>query len=561
MRFTGNGGVQVGGLDSDDRVRHESRPGAHAYWNGHIFDRDGRSGAALVGALADDWAAGRPVDHSRLMGAYFVYLSARSRDDEVLFTDSSGMCRLYWCDDTISTNFLELVRSAHRSADDLDPNGLLDFLHGGFCTFDRTLVRGVRRTDSSQVYRWRAGTLGHEPKDLPDLFANPDVLSVESFADLLIRSLSGTEVSLDLTGGIDSRLLAALLHDGQVEFEVAISGIEGNTDIEIAREAAAILGKDLRILWHRGSELGGDDLVGLFRETDGQIDMLEYHRSSKLSHARRDRGATLYLTGAGGELYKDFWWLQDFPRYRITSTRLDRLWDFRIEPVAFPDELLHGELRESSARRRADTIELLRAHVRPVNTESYDNIYYRYRMASSAATYLTLAQRHFDAYSPLLERNLVSFGLALPRRDRFFNRFHRAQLSALNPRLAALRTSEGISCSSRRRDILLDIPRYGLDKATRLVKQALRRLTGRTYFQQNPTDPTLYDAARSRPETRAAVEQLIEHSVLADDTEMEQLPDRLLGRVLTVGTLIHWLDGQGTDSNEVADRGDPLESA
>ncbi len=116
--------------------------------------------------------------------------------------------------------------------------------------------------------------------------------------------------------------MAVLLDYFGLEFETAVVGISGNRDIEIAKEVASILKHDIYITYHSIDDLG-KDLYELFAMCEGLCNILKCHTQQIQNRYRLHRGVSLKLSGEGGELYKDFWWLQDFPFYRKKRANLD----------------------------------------------------------------------------------------------------------------------------------------------------------------------------------------------------------------------------------------------
>ncbi len=115
-----------------------------------------------------------------------------------------------------------------------------------------------------------------------------------------------------LTGGIDSRLLAVLLSYFGVPFEVAASGVRGTTDLVIAEKVAKVLDRHFHITYHHIDDFEST-VPEIFGLGDGLFDVVRYHRAFQLQRDRISRGVSLVMSGTGGELFKDFWWLQDFP--------------------------------------------------------------------------------------------------------------------------------------------------------------------------------------------------------------------------------------------------------
>jgi hypothetical protein len=100
---------------------------------------------------------------------------------------------------------------AQRGAVELDPVGLAAVVNAGFHTTARTVFRGVSSLDPATTAV--ATAAGLEVGATSTTYRGP--ASVEDVAEALVGSVAGlpssTPVRLGLTGGRDSRLLAALL--------------------------------------------------------------------------------------------------------------------------------------------------------------------------------------------------------------------------------------------------------------------------------------------------------------------------------------------------------------
>ena len=92
--------------------------------------------------------------------------------------------------------------------------------------------------------------------------------------------------------------------------------------------------------------------VDLTEASDALADVLTFHRLRQNALTRRSRGVQVALSGARGELYKDFWWLHDFPRYRSHRSNLERLFNLRFRPLALLAGMLARECAEGPAQVR-----------------------------------------------------------------------------------------------------------------------------------------------------------------------------------------------------------------
>ena len=202
----------------------------------------------------------------------------------------------------------------------------------------------------------------------------------------------------------------------------------------------------------------------LFEAADGVSDVLAGHRIRQFALERADRGIDVAVGGIGGELLKDFFWLTDFPFYRSRTPHLERVFDTRFRPVAFPRGLLADRFAPHAAEVRPRILTAMRQRRMDTNTETYDRIYYEMRMASGVAHSISENDNYVPFVAPLLDPAIARLGYSLPRRDRFFNRYHRRLITDASPSAARVPSSDTgvtrMTLSSRPRAELHDAPIY-----------------------------------------------------------------------------------------------------
>lgn len=479
------------------------------------------------------------INFGAIRGNYFIYIIDLSSKEKYAFIDNSGMYKVFIFKNIISTSFLDLIEHINISKIDLNFRAISEFLHFGFVSFSDTFLNEVRKLNKNDLIVWQGQDLIVNKKNLAELTTVSNVRSFEHFFNSLRRVVQNKNISIDLTGGIDSRLICGFMSYLNVDFEVAIYSVNESSDLKIAKTIAGILGKELYVTFPSAAGITEDELLKIFTLSDSQIDILSYQSAFLLNNARKARNIDLQLSGVGGELFKDFWWLQDFPFYKNPNSNIERLYNLRIESLSFPHNILGENVKSHSLNTKIDQIRKLELLRMPFNTQTYDSIYYNYKMETNAGTYVTIANdNYFIAYAPLLERELVKIGFNLNRTDRFFSKFHRKQMSICCPSIAKIRTTENISCSNETKEMLKDIFRYISDKNKRFAKQVLRKITNKTYFQDTNVTIKMYEKIKAMDIFKQQEEVLKEFQVINEDVEIVNLPYNLLGRVLTVGLFL-----------------------
>ncbi|HEX4812498.1 MAG TPA: asparagine synthase-related protein [Nonomuraea sp.] len=217
-----------------------------------IAEHGGRI-VGLNGHLAD------PADVTRLpddtVGGCFSAWSAR--DGELwASTAINRVCPVFYAETpdlhVVGSRAL-LVHLAAQPADriEYDVLALQTMVRQGFFLSDETPYKGVTalRPSSRLVVRDGVRTITETP--LPEAAPPPGTrrarrAAIGELADALLATVAplrdlGEPVNLALTGGRDTRILAALLHAARVPFRVTTNGLDTHPDVIIARRIAAAL--------------------------------------------------------------------------------------------------------------------------------------------------------------------------------------------------------------------------------------------------------------------------------------------------------------------------------
>ncbi|MEM6675223.1 MAG: asparagine synthase-related protein [Planctomycetota bacterium] len=242
----------------------------------YLADRSGSRDAAVAG----------------LNGCFAAVV--HSPDSTILATDRYGSVPVYVAEaggcTYASDTFLPVARGLDAPPE-LDPAGVVDLLRLGYVLGTRTILRGVRTIGPSTVAT--IGSSGIDERRYWRYGYRPGASSPGGTTELaeVLRRVARRFVTLfeaqervptlTLSGGLDSRVLAALLRTASPGRIAAISyGEEGHPEIAVAREVADALGFDF-------------DRVTLDRS---------YFDADYLSRAARRVGATTRLTcGVGAD--------------------------------------------------------------------------------------------------------------------------------------------------------------------------------------------------------------------------------------------------------------------
>ena len=135
-------------------------------------------------------------------------------------------------------------------------------------------------------------------------------VSVEMFAN----QAGASQISADLTGGEDSRIIVSQCHDLGIPYSLRVGGFQGDTDIEVAKSCASVIGVPIEVTEYSKPSLQqlSDDYLSICLSTDG----LGSFFTAAISYATLQKYPPLeysqiHLCGMpGGEAYRGTYYLR-----------------------------------------------------------------------------------------------------------------------------------------------------------------------------------------------------------------------------------------------------------
>jgi len=336
---------------------------------------------------------------------------------------------------------------------DHDPVMAGAFLSLGYPAGDATPFRGVRALGGGRRLRATGGKLimtraaGHAPgpqaapgQDTGDLRpADRAAGRVAATLAEAVRPLAhaAAPVELSLTGGKDSRLVAAALTAAGVPFRARTHGFERHPDVVIAGMIASRLGIEHTITEPRPPGAPGEaDVLGRLRSAvlvgDGMLSAFENVGSWVGPEEPAAAARPVQAGGHGGELlrggYAQAAWRSPAALSAVGAAELFRRMTTRrlnlLRPAAAAAYL--ASLAPSAAALGRGPLSAL------------DDFY----LVNRAGRWSAAARQAYLLRSPLVQPlfadRVVRAARAVPLRDRMSDRLHRDVLASLCPELAAL---------------------------------------------------------------------------------------------------------------------------
>lgn len=416
---------------------------------------DGEMGEPALRRLIAMMAAGAP-DWSRI-GGQFVAL-VRSAGRTMLFTDFFGAFQLFhdagWR--MLSTSFLAAAGALPTVS--FDRQGVYEFVFNVFPVGDDSVLAELKRLGPDRLLRLdREGIEAIAlSKPLPDApVAMPLAERIGDVAQRLratvapVAPVFGDRVDCPLSGGLDSRLILALLRDAGIAPNVYVYGDADDpaeADVVVARAIAAAEGFALSVedkaRFRTIDPADFADQVRInFHETDALVTDggLFDNGGNAWSRHRRHRGGRLAVSGGCGEVLRNFFYLADrpvkarqlvhsfFARYTLADVT------DAFDPAAFEDALA---AKLASALGAADP-------ARPLSRTLIEQAYPRVRCRAFFGREASVVGRHGAYLLPFFDHRVVEAGLRIPMAQKYAGRFEAAVLAAIDPALARHQSAYG----------------------------------------------------------------------------------------------------------------------
>lgn len=518
-------------------------------WKGHVYLPGETAGAATAARLASLLeAADLASVASRLHGVFGLFVWRKDSRDWQITVDKTGLYKIYFDRKGAGTSFLELVRGRKIGRNRVSEAALAQFLAYGAVFRQKTFVHDIDELSGQEILlldgEHGVRTVAKRTEAAPD----PDaVRQLTEHFGVLAHSLQERRLSVDATGGFDSRLVMCMLSQRNLDFELAISGQDGTPDTDIARQIAQMLDRPFHLVGHDLEDFD-QQIAATFRDGDGQTDVRRLHRDRQAALARLRRGVEVISHGGGGEFFRDHYVIQDFPFYGSSRVNVQRYHDLRMLPVPVPAEALSARGHELFQEQTASVLANCREMLSPTNNETYDRIYFLMRAPEHFGHYFSsYINMGLDVTAPLLDYDNVHAAIALSPWRRFFYGWHRKVITANCPELAALPTADGFTASSEPRLMIGDLRAYAATQARRAARKLSQRLTGKAKFYT--VGAFIADAAGYMAKLRGSahlpptIERLKAVGLLAPDATAESLRDVHVGRALTLGLFLGEVDG------------------
>ena len=427
--------------------------GVGTWFQGHSSGR-----AALERTLRESQGSAGEVRISgveNLNGVFSLVAGAADGSECFIVTDPIGSMHVYArhigrCL-IVSTSSLVLaaLEPCHWEID-----SCREFLATGTVFEDRALFREIRKLKPATIYRASGGTIEAIRRywKLAEIIsgAHPYKGTVEELAENLTESVrvitdQYPNPAVDITGGLDSRVVAAAMLSAGRRFTAVVTGDENDIDVVLSRRIAQRFGlphihhpvlTDGRRLWEQARRA--------LSFCDGEYNVLLYARILDV-HELLSETFDVSINGSNGEICKGYWW-------EVLHPRLGRPGNFDAKNVAAKRFVFEGDVNDLLAHPFEEDIATYFAGVirranagleQAPNTAQMDHVYLTLRMQRWQGRIASSTSRLWPLASPFLWRRVMEIALSMPPAVRVRQRMTRNLIEHMQPSLAALPTAIG----------------------------------------------------------------------------------------------------------------------
>lgn len=480
---------------------------------------------------------------AKLRGCFFMIV--RMGPATYCFTDNSGMYDAYRSSAAVSSSYLQLVANDKKSVDDIDPNALIEFLQLANVYFHNTHFQDIKKIAYDEMtISERSGELRVEKKNVDSIVDEPS--SSESLIETFHHyktAIEGIPTSVDATGGLDTRTVIAALAASGAEFETSISGYDGHPDVVLGKLVANAVGKPFFVTSHTIDNIESE-FESVARSLDGlKGHLITQHRLLQYQRDRFDRGIRLTLKGLGGELFRDYIWVQDFPFYDKKTSDIEKMYRLRMEMITLNKSILTEEYRNYAIESKKNRLKALHTYRLDSNTRTYDNIHVNQFLQNAASRAATVScYSSMTCNSPLAELHRLQYSFHQKRWRRFNGRYQRQFITECHRPLARVLTTYGNSASSEPLYRLMGSLGLARNYAKTLVRKVSQRYLNKTIFHVVPANhPEAYQRLINSEFAHNAMGTLKSEGIIQSSVNMDDVDPRFMESLLSSGWFLHQL--------------------
>lgn len=395
--------------------------------------------------------------------------------DVFVITDrlSSFPVYIFEDDNTIQISNLLLLLAKNNKVS-INKQAFAEYLSFDYC-FGSTFFNEIKQLSMATIYQFGTDRKTQIYDNLfsdirfnryTDLYEIADVTK-ETLADNLSFLSSHDRIFVDITGGFDTRTVAAILRSMNIDFKAGICGEQILKESELAEKVAQALGvkfrSDIKIT---GRHLFNEILNEHFTINTG-VPIL-YYASELINYYKQIKcDFDIHISGFGGTELTT----QDLPKLNLLSSRINKKSLFR-RLFSYNDIFIDGFLTKSqyydNLTKKIDG--LLQKGDSDLHNEVANFLHFSSVNRCFHGCLVGTHNMIMPFYSPFLESNYLKLMMETSYNLKGLHLIQRKILTELNPRVSSIMTSHGYSAN-----IDFKRPNSAFERSKKYARDIVRR--------------------------------------------------------------------------------------
>ncbi len=525
--------ISLDTLDVFDKNKHYEiykYNGFICYLQGYIFCAGKKSGSESVKEILNQYAGNGTIDFNMFYGAYRVFIIDNNSNQIIFFNDNAGNSCYYYSinENIISDSFLELSSKCESLVPNYD--AITQFIHFNCIFSEETICEQIFRTEAEFYYTYRDSRIVRIKKNLKLWDTNKKYKNLHQFMDDLVCSAKGLKIASVITGGTDSRTVLSHLIALKAEFDLVISGRAQMVDVQIAKRIASHLDLPIYISDESVDAADSNWLKELFIKTDGVYGTFSLHRLYKMGIMLKQMGIQLKIGGVAGELYKNSFLNQDFPFYNYGESNTKKFYRLKINPAKFSSSYFTGTILSCKTNMEDKIIKNLFS----IDKDKKRNEYFKAGAKSMKYRIITQSNSEnlsISSISPFVEPEMMKLTYNANPWRLETNKWQRKEVSTYCKEIADIKTDRGLTLLNSKLQILKEFILTYLF----LFKVGLKRTVFKKKQKNKVNRLESFVKGRKLLQFKLSMERCKELNILAKNIDIDDIPDILADRLMTIG--------------------------
>ena len=421
---------------------------------GTWLHRDGFAAGDEQRLLERFLAVGADRLAGELDGFFTVVVHDAVKHETSVITDLIGTCHAFVREDegSVALAGSSLLLAALGDGA-LDSVAVQELLFTGIVYEGRTIHAGVRKLPAASVITWDRALSRRERLYWTIANVDPNALDGQAAVDAVWGKLSDgarrigalfTKPAVDLTGGRDSRAVAAAFLEAGAPFTATVCGPEDNRDVVVSKDIARKMGIEHLHIPERATPTLAE-IRAAIDATDGECDAVEYARIRRI-HLGLATNHDATMNGTFGELARGHWWGQLLHRAgRREPLDVEQIARMRFITQESDASMIPAETRLELGPHFVAAVQRTNAGLTEIpNTAQMQNLYLMLRLQHWYGRIASSTDRIWPCLAPWCLRSVLETVLSVTPSARKSGSLVKRILTQANPRLARIPLDDGL---------------------------------------------------------------------------------------------------------------------